>query len=63
MRRHQNDASALPCDLANRATSIRLGRADDASGMLDELTPESVLESMRTWAARAAQSYLAGWPP
>ena len=38
IRRRQNDASALPYDLANRADLlIRLGRFDDAAGVLDEL--------------------------
>ena len=38
IRRRQNDVSALPYDLANRADLlIRLGRLDDASGALDEL--------------------------
>ena len=38
IRRRQNDVSALPYDLANRADLlIRLGRSDDASGVLDEL--------------------------
>jgi tetratricopeptide (TPR) repeat protein len=38
IRRRQNDASALPYDLANRAELlIRLGRFDDASRVLDEL--------------------------
>jgi tetratricopeptide (TPR) repeat protein len=38
IRRGQNDASALPYDLANRAELlIRLGRFDDADRVLDEL--------------------------
>ena len=38
IRRGQNDVSGLPYDLANRADLlIRLGRSDDASGVLDEL--------------------------
>jgi tetratricopeptide (TPR) repeat protein len=38
IRRGQNDASALPYDLANRADLlIRLGRLDDADLVLDEL--------------------------
>ena len=38
IRRRQNDASALPYDLANRADLlIRLGRFEDASRVLDEL--------------------------
>ncbi len=38
IRRRQNDASALPYDLANRAELlIRLGRLDDASRVLEEL--------------------------
>jgi hypothetical protein len=38
IRRRQNDASALPYDLANRAELlIRLGRFDDAAQVLDEL--------------------------
>ena len=38
IRRRQNDASALPYDLANRAELlIRLGRLDDGSRVLDEL--------------------------
>ena len=38
IRRRQNDVSALPYDLANRADLlIRLGRSDDASSVLDEL--------------------------
>jgi tetratricopeptide (TPR) repeat protein/predicted Ser/Thr protein kinase len=38
IRRRQNDASALPYDLANRAELlVRLGRLDEASRVLEEL--------------------------
>jgi tetratricopeptide (TPR) repeat protein/predicted Ser/Thr protein kinase len=38
IRRRQNDASALPYDLANRADLlVRLGRLDEASRVLEEL--------------------------
>jgi tetratricopeptide (TPR) repeat protein len=61
IRRRQNDASALPYDLANRADLlIRLGRFDDASRVLDELDA-GITSGIDAYVGRARRAaYLRG---
>jgi hypothetical protein len=61
IRRRQNDASALPYDLANRADLlIRLGRFDDASRALDELDA-GIRSGIEAYVGRSRRaSYLRG---
>jgi tetratricopeptide (TPR) repeat protein len=61
IRRSQNDVSALPYDLANRADLlIRLGRPDEASRALDELDA-GIKAGIDAYAGRARRAvYLRG---